>query len=416
MWVVGLIARALLLTAELVMALPLLYLLILSVGALLESRSPARPTPASAEEDKSPRFALLIPAHNEAAVIADALASLAALDYPAARRAIFVVADNCTDDTARIARAAGVTVYERFSDDQRAKGYALRWLLERLAADRLRFDAYVVVDADSHLSPNFLRRMADTLAAGALVAQAQYRVLNGADGWTAGLRAVAFALFNHLRPLGRKRFGWSAGLKGNGMCFSASVFERFGWQSYSLAEDAEYHLQLIGAGVQVAYVPDAIVSSAMPTTLRQAHTQQARWERGRIELARAHLGPLMRDFLRHRDLASLDAGMEILLPPLSLVVGAILLCGLLAALLRWAPTLALALALALALGAHVLVGAVLARLSIRAYLSLLRAPLYIAWKCWVYLAALVMKGSGRWVRTERAGARAKRVSPGTPVA
>lgn len=399
----GEIVRVLLLTAELALAVPLAYLLVLSIAALVAERHLRRRArlPAADDGRALPHIAILIPAHDEEAMIALAIQSCRALDYPAERFATIVVADNCDDATAPAARRAGALVFERRSAGERAKGYALRWLLERLEAEGRCFDGYLIVDADSQLSPNVLREMAAALAGGALVAQAQYRVLNGDDAWTAGLRAVAIALFNHLRPLGRTCFGWSAGLKGNGMCFSRAVFERFGWGSYSLAEDAEYHIQLISAGIRVAYVPAALVSAEMPVSLGQARTQQARWERGRIELARAWVGPLVRGFLRTGDLARLDVAMEIVLPPLSLVVAAVAGCTALAALLRWAPGLWLALGLCVALSLHVLIGAALARLSARAYLALLRAPLFIAWKCWVYGAALLGRRSGPWVRTER---------------
>jgi cellulose synthase/poly-beta-1,6-N-acetylglucosamine synthase-like glycosyltransferase len=396
-------ARILLVTAEAVILAPLLYLALLSLGALLEARRRAVARGRAHSPATTPTFALLIPAHDEAAVIAGALASAAALDYPPDLRVVYVVADNCGDQTAAIAREAGATVYERRDDHLRAKGYALRWLLERLRDDHRVYDAYVIVDADSRLSPNFLRVMAASLANGERVVQARYRVHNEDGAWTAGLRAVAFALFNHLRPLGRARFGWSAGLKGNGMCFSRAVIERHGWEAHSLAEDAEFHIHLLRAGVHVAYAPEAEVAAEMPVSLEQARTQQARWERGRLELARIAARELLPGFLRGRDLARLDALMEIVTPPLSMLVGLTLVSALCAGLLRSPVALALSGVMVLALGLHVVVGATLARLSPRAYLSLLRAPLYIAWKCWVYTVALVGRGTNGWVRTQRIG-------------
>ncbi|HLJ81730.1 MAG TPA: glycosyltransferase family 2 protein, partial [Ktedonobacterales bacterium] len=380
------VARGLLALAELALLVPLLYLALLSVAALFAARRICRmnrTASARARADTAaqslPRFAILIPAHDEAPVIAGAVTSATALEYPPDRRDIFVVADNCTDETAAIARGAGATVYERTDERNRAKGYALGWLLEQLEAAGRRYDAYVVVDADTHLSANFLTRMAAALAAGAQVAQAQYRVLNSDAAWTAGIRAVAFALFNHLRPLGRSYFGWSAGLKGNGMCFSRAVIERFGWGSYSLTEDIEYHVRLIEAGISVVYVPDATIAAEMPVNLAQARSQQARWERGRLELTRDYVLPLVRGFLRSGNTARLDAAMEILLPPLSLLIGAVCMCLVVGGLLRWGPGLALGLALVALLALHGIIGAALADLSARAYLSLLRAPFFIAW-------------------------------------
>lgn len=415
MWLFIELLRVALLAGELALVAPLLYLATLSVAALATQWHPvstrgsattSRVT-AAADDDagRLPRFAILIPAHNEATVIEAALANITGIDYPSGLFTPIVIADNCTDETAMLAQRAGAVVYERRDNEQQAKGFALRWMIERLLAENAAYDAYVIVDADSQLSPTFLHRMAETLAAGAQVAQGQYRVHNGDDGWTAGLRAVAFALFNHLRPLGRSYLGWSAGLKGNGMCFRREVFAKLGWESYSLAEDAEYHLRLIDAGIRVVYVPEAIVSTEMPTSLRQAQSQQTRWERGRIDLIRACFGPLLRGFMRDGDLARLDVAMEIILPPLSLVAGLTSLYVVLAAVLAWWPGIMLASALSVALGIHIVIGAGLARLSRRAYFSLLRAPLFIAWKCWIYLAALggavLRRGGKAWVRTER---------------
>jgi 1,2-diacylglycerol 3-beta-glucosyltransferase len=395
------VARGVLLVLEGALTLPLLYLAALSAAALARARRREAPLPALAEE---PRIALLVPAHDEAAVIGGLLASVAALEYSVARRDVYVIADNCTDATARIARdagAPGVWVAERRDLVQRGKGHALRWQLEALERAGERYDGYLIVDADSQLSPNFLRVMAAGLVRGEDAQQGQYRVQNEGASWVAGLRAIAFALFNHLRPLGREALGLSAGLKGNGMCFSRRVIEREGWGSYSLAEDAEHHLALVMTGVRVRYVPDAIVTSAMPVDLRQASSQQHRWERGRLVLARAYAVPLLRAAFRERDLARLDAIAEVCLPPLSVLVGALALVVVLALALGWAPGLAVAAALVCLLALHGVAGMALARLTPRAYLSLAFAPAYMLWKIGVYLRAAVQRGAALWVRTPR---------------
>jgi cellulose synthase/poly-beta-1,6-N-acetylglucosamine synthase-like glycosyltransferase len=398
------LSRGALLLVEVLLAVPLAYLALLSLAALAAARRSVG-TPPSADAAPRTRFALLVPAHDEAQVIGELLASLAAVDYPVALRDVHVVADNCTDGTAAVVRAAplaGVRVWKRHDVALTGKGYALRWLLEQLEAGGHTYDAYVVVDADSRVSPNLLRVMATGLAGGAQALQARYRVANESNAWTAGLRAVAFALFNHVRPLGRLALGWSAGLKGNGMCFAREVIERQSWGSYTLAEDAEYHLSLIEQGVRVRYVPEAVVTSAMPTTLRQARSQQQRWERGRLLLARAHGPALVRGALRHADLARLDAIVEVCLPPISLLAGLLAVVTVSALALPWLPGKAVALALVALFALHVLIGLVLANLPPRAYLSLLYAPWYIVWKIGLYVGAAIQRGEARWVRTDRA--------------
>jgi cellulose synthase/poly-beta-1,6-N-acetylglucosamine synthase-like glycosyltransferase len=414
--VIELIGRILVGAVEALLIVPLGYVAILSLAAIVMALRPARRITAP----PTTRFVILVPAHNEAAVIAKLLASLRQLDYPPALVTPLVIADNCTDATAAIVRAAGVRVLERASEAERAKGYALRYALEQLVAAGEIFDAYVIVDADTVFAPGFLREMDAALRRGAPVAQGQYRVLNAGEGWAAGLRAVAFALINHVRPLGRSLFGLSAGLKGNGMVFSRAVIERFAWAAYGLTEDAEYHVALIEAGMRVAYIPRAVVAAEMPASVRQSVSQQERWERGRIELARAHGLGMLGGFLRTGDLARLDVALESLTPPLSLLAAGVAFALAGAAVLQWNVELWVALALLAALVLHVAVGIALGRLPLRVVLSLLAAPFYIVWKSALFLGALVARGAGGWIRTprnderkdERKGEHARRVDDG----
>jgi cellulose synthase/poly-beta-1,6-N-acetylglucosamine synthase-like glycosyltransferase len=374
----------------------MLYLSVLSIAALA-----GRSRHSAGHAAPSARFAVLVPAHNEEAVLGAMLASLRRLDYPPTLMDVQVVADNCTDATAAIAREAGVSVYERHDETEIGKGYALRWLLGQVQATGRAYDAYVVMDADTEVSPNFLQVMDAQLQAGQSIIQSQYRVQNGQESWTSGLRSIAFALFNHLRPLGRTALGWSSGLKGTGMCFKASVVEQFGWDSFSLTEDVEYHVQLVSAGLRVAYAPEAIIWSAMPTSLKQSKSQQMRWERGRLELVRRNVPRLFWGTLRTRNLALFDAAMEILVPPLSVVVGLVLCCCAGAVLLHSTLGMRLGAALLVGLLLYVFIGLRLARLPLAAYRLLLFAPAYIAWKLWVYVVALIPAGDRRWVRTSR---------------
>jgi cellulose synthase/poly-beta-1,6-N-acetylglucosamine synthase-like glycosyltransferase len=395
--VIELIGRILVGAVEALLLVPLGYVAILSLAAIVVALRPAR----RITEPPTTRFVILVPAHNEAAVIAKLLASLRTLDYPAQLFTPLIIADNCTDATAAIVRAAGVRVLERTSETERAKGYALRYALEQLAAAGESYDAYVIVDADTVFAPAFLREMDAALRKSALVAQGQYHVLNAGEGWAAGLRAVAFALINHVRPLGRSLFGLSAGLKGNGMVFSRAVIERFGWAAYGLTEDAEYHVTLIKAGIRVAYVPRAVVAAEMPASIRQSGSQQERWERGRIELARAHGLGMLGSFLRTGDLARLDVAVESLTPPLSLLAAEVIFALVGSVLLQWELGLWVALGLLTALALHVAVGIILGRLPLRVVTSLLAAPFYIVWKSVLFVGALVARGAGGWIRTPR---------------
>src|SRR6185436_1066660 len=212
-------------------------------------------------------------------------------------------------------RTFGARVYERFDEVERAKGFALRWLLAQLRADGVAYEAFVVLDADSVVEPNLLRAFDARLATGSRVLQAYYSVLNAQASAVAGLRYAALAALHFVRPLGRSALGLSVGLKGNGMCFSAPVLEQFAWNWFTLAEDVEFHLALVRAGVRVDFAWETCVRADMPVTLAQATSQNQRWEGGRLQLLRSVVPGLLLDGIRKVSPMRLDAAIEQVIPP-----------------------------------------------------------------------------------------------------
>lgn len=372
------------------------YLLLLSAAATLARRR----TPVRAGGPDR-RFAILVPAHNEEILIGDLLTSLALLDYPADRYRVYVVADNCSDSTAMLARQMGATVFERFDSERRGKGYALSWLLERVWADG-DYDALVIFDADTVVDPAFLRVMDARLARGERVIQSYYTVRDAEASHGAGLRAAALTAVHFLRPQGREVLGGSAGLKGNGMVFAAEIAKAHPWPA-SLTEDIEYHLELVLAGERVRFAPDAVIAAEMPGTLGASDTQNMRWERGRIEMVRRFVPQLLAAALRKRSFLLLDAAIDQLIPPLSLLVaggsGALILGLVLgSATAAWLGATTL-----LGLALYLFTGLVLARAPGRVYLALLYTPLYLVWKIGLYLRVLAGRDRQGWVRTARGG-------------
>lgn len=369
------------------------YLLVLSVAALARP-----PVPPRARQRR--RFAILVPAHDEERVIERLLGSLRDQRYPRDRFSVFVVADNCTDRTAALARAAGAIVRERTDASLQAKGHALRWLLDHVRAAG-PWDAYVFFDADSVASADFLADMDARLEAGSRAIQAHYAVLNADASPVAALRAAALASLHYLRPLGRSALGLSCGLKGNGMCFAAATLDRIGWSSAGLAEDVELHLALVRAGVRVDFAPEALVRADMPATFDAAESQNLRWEAGRLSAVRRDVLPLLRHGVAERDPVQLDAAIEQLIPPLSVGLGVSAATAVGAA-AAGAPLAAMLAGFASGgLALHVLAGLVAVRAPARTYLALLRAPAYVVWKLAVYLRALASPAGAPWVRTAR---------------
>ncbi|MGH2344083.1 MAG: glycosyltransferase family 2 protein, partial [Chloroflexota bacterium] len=292
-------------------------------------------------------------------------------------------------------------VHERTDNRLRGKGYALGWLFEKLAGRNAGYDAYVIVDADSVVAANMLAVFNAHLVRGDQVIQCYYGVQNQDQGRSAMLRHVGLVLYNGIRPRGRDTLGLSAGLRGNGMCFAASVVERFGWDAVTLTEDAEFHLRLLEGGIRVRYAPQTSVTADMPVSLRQARTQNVRWERGRLQLVRARGPRLLTEGLIRRDPARLDALMELVLPPLS-ILGALAMLGLvLSTAFRVREAQRLACLVMAGLASYVFGGLFIARERPRAYFALLTAPPYAAWKVAVYIAAALGIKDTRWLRTER---------------
>ncbi len=275
-------------------ALPLcsawLSLLFLLLAAALAGRRDVSPRSLI----RRLRLAVIVPAHNEELVLAGTLEACGAQNYPADRFEIVVVADNCTDQTAALARAHGVTVLERFHATERGKGLC--------AESCHRASAPTPQSAGRHCycGCGYLGRPGFSVPHGSdgwLSAQdprgfgawqGRYGVLNAGDGWRAALMAGAFDLVNHVKPLGREALGLSVGLKGNGMAFTRALAADLPWPGGSLTEDLDYGLELARRyDLRVGYAPEARVLAQMPASAEQAASQRARWEGGRLALGAA---------------------------------------------------------------------------------------------------------------------------------
>ena len=380
-----------------IMLLPALlactYLLVLT----LLSAAPRPP----GEALRTRRFDILVPAHNEAQVIARTLSSLQQLDWPKAAWRVIVIADNCTDATAEIAKNHGATVLERTSATQRGKGYALEYGLHHCLESNPA-DAFVVIDADTEVSVNLLTSFAARLDNGADAIQAHYGVLNPNESWRTRLMTIAYSAFHAVRSRGRERLGVSCGLRGNGMCFSRHLMQTRPPQVYSLAEDVEYGVLLGLDGIRIHYADDAVVRAELPTSRHGADSQRQRWEAGRFMIIRSYTRQLLAQAWRKRSAVCLDLALDLLTLPLGYVVISITLTGTLAGMASLAlPDLAVwfwtSLGLFSALAVHVFRGWQLCPLGPAALLDLFRVPFFIVWK----LVVMMKRHDGRWVRTRR---------------
>lgn len=388
----------------LVLCVPVLtWALYLGALALLSfpPRAPAPPSPPVF------RFDFVVPAHDEALNIAATVKSLQAVDYPKELFRVVVVADNCTDDTAMRARAAGADeVLERHDAQLRGKGYALASGFTHCL--RGKADAVVVVDADTSVSKNVLSAFAARLAQGEVAVQAHYGVQNPTASWRTRLMRIALSMFHQVRSIARERLGVSAGLRGNGMCLLTALLREVPHDAFSLVEDLEYGVRLGRRGFRVAYAFEAEVLGEMVSGASASRSQRHRWEHGRAQMRQLHGWPLLRDGLVKRSALLLDLAMDVLVPPLSRVVSLSLLGAVASALLIVAVghgTLASA-AFGLALGCvvlYVMAGWLHSGTGLRGLIDLGFAPAYMAWKVLLALRASADRSQTEWIRTTREG-------------
>jgi cellulose synthase/poly-beta-1,6-N-acetylglucosamine synthase-like glycosyltransferase len=374
------------------------YLLALTVAALSYRWR------AAAGDRTQARFLVVIPAHDEEAGIAATVASCRSLDYPEERFEVLVIADNCSDATAQVASQAGARVVERFDTQKRSKGYALEFLFDTLfhSGEADRYDAIVVVDADTRVASDLLRWLARDLDAGQDWVQCYYTVSNADASWRTRLLTYAFSLFNGVWLLGEDRLGLGATFRGNGMCFSTRGLRRHPWRVYGLTEDMEFAWTLRLAGERIHFRPEARVFGEMVSRSGAgATTQRQRWEVGRRAVRRSFLGPILTS--SHRGpLWKLAAALDLTCPPL-VGLGARLLAvtilDLVAVSVLGIPSglLILLTIMLVSLALYTTSPYLAMRLPWRYAADLVYVPVYVFWKVVVALRA----APDHWVRTRR---------------
>jgi len=233
------------------------------------------------------RFAVLIAARNEEAVIGKLIDSIKAQSYPGRLVKIFVAADNCTDATAEVARSHGAEVYERYDMTRRGKGYALDFLLREIKLrGHGRFDGYIVLDADNVLDRDFILHMNETFSAGHDIVTCYRSSKNYGDNWISAGYALWFLRESRYLNSARARLGSSCGVSGTGFLFSQAVLDAQGggWPFHLLTEDIEFTIDNVTRGMKVGYCPDAIAYDEQPISFRQSWAQRLRWSRGYLQV------------------------------------------------------------------------------------------------------------------------------------
>lgn len=246
---------------------------------------------------KQHRFAVVVSARNESSVIGNLISSIRNQNYPQELVDIFIIADNCTDNTAEIARSAGAIVYERFNKEQVGKGYALDWMfniIESEYADR-NYEGYIIFDADNVLDPNYIAEMNKVFDNGYRIITSYRNSKNYDTNWiTAGYSLWFLREAKYLNNA-RMQLGTSCAISGTGFLVSADVIrENNGWIHHLLTEDIEFTTDSIIHGEKIGYCADAILYDEQPTKFNQSYTQRLRWAKGFYQVFRNYGAKLVK--------------------------------------------------------------------------------------------------------------------------
>ncbi|MEK0306277.1 glycosyltransferase family 2 protein [Bifidobacterium favimelis] len=262
-------------------------------------------------------FAVLISARNEENVVGNLIDSIHAQTYPADMIDIWLVADNCTDGTADLARSKGCNVVVRDNLQQVGKGYALTYLLDHIiAAGRSKtYDAYFVFDADNLLDRHYVEEMNKAFHAGFRVLTSYRNSVNFADNWVSSGSALWFIRESRFLNSSRMVFGSSCHVGGTGFMFSRGIMERNnGWKFHLLTEDMEFTMDCILHGDRIGYCGTAMLYDEQPVTFKQSWRQRLRWSKGFLQVFRYYGPALISRAVRERDFSAVD--LTILICPL----------------------------------------------------------------------------------------------------
>ena len=285
-----------------------LYQLVISICSLVKLKD--KPL----IENKNHRFMAILPAHNEEKVIGNLIDSLKKQDYPKELLDIYVIADNCTDNTAKIAKDAGAIVLERNEEDpnKKTKGAALQWFLKQKIEENAPYDAFFVFDADNIVDVNFTKAMNKKLCQGEEVVQGYRDIKNPTDSWISAGYAIFYWTMNRFYHLARYNLGLSPLINGTGFMVKFDIIKPTGWNTKTLTEDIEFSLKRIITGKRLGWATDAIVYDEQPVGFKQSWSQRSRWTVGHIQCLKEYTKPLAAAVKEHKTVMNFDGLLYIL--------------------------------------------------------------------------------------------------------
>ena len=266
------------------------------------------------------RFAVVIPAHNEERVVGPLIDSLKSQHYPDTLFDIHLIADNCTDHTADVGRRHGAIVHERTDHKNVGKGYAIKWMIEKLKEYGSSYDALVMFDADNLVHPDFLSIMNEKLCSGHKVIQGYLGVKNPFDTWVSVSLAISYWYDNRMWQHARSRLGLPCALGGTGLCIDYPLLQEMGWTATGLTEDLEFGVRCVEHDIIPVWAHDAKVYDEKPVTFMASFHQRLRWQQGHFNCAKRYLVSLVRDSIKERRFIKFDLAVYLFQPMRALTI------------------------------------------------------------------------------------------------
>lgn len=247
------------------------------------------------------KYAIMVAARNEEAVIGNLLKSIKAQDYPDDLITVFVVADNCTDNTAKIARENGAVCYERFDTKKCTKGYALQFLVKQIKRDFgiFSFDGYFIFDADNLLKEDYITRMNESFDAGEKIVTSYRSSKNFDDNWISASYALHWLRTARTEHRARSVLGLASRVQGTGFLFASEIIKD-GWKYVRLTEDRSFCADAVVNGYPISYNNEAIFYDEQPTDIKIEMRQRIRWAKGNLQSFSESGGKLFLHILRGR--------------------------------------------------------------------------------------------------------------------
>ena len=233
---------------------------------------------------KKHKYGICIAARNEKYVIGNLIDSINKQDYPKDLYKIFVVADNCTDSTADIAREKGAIVYERFDSEHKTKGYALQYLFKNIEEDYgvQSFEGYFIFDADNLLKSDYISKMNDAFDSGCKIITSFRNTKNFDENWVASTYALHWIRSARTNHRARSLLRLATNIQGTGFLFSNEIISD-GWKYTSLTEDRALTADAVAQGYQITYQDEAEFYDEQPVNLKIALRQRLRWSKGHLQ-------------------------------------------------------------------------------------------------------------------------------------